>query len=148
MSFNLPPIIKLAERVRVLVENAVASWRRDHRHAHGEVLRQQAREAVKAAHYAWIDRAGRTARLQTLSDAIDELKMDLRLAQHIKLYRCFGQFEEVYRAARELGQQCGAMSKAQTRHQHSRGQSAAASRAAAARPDTEYPGRLHAEANR
>ncbi len=147
MSFDLPPVIKQAERVRAMAEVAVASWRRDHRHDHGSELRRQAKAVVKAAHLAWTDKARRALLLAVLSDAIDELKMDLRLAQQIKLYRSFGQFEEIMRATRDLGQQCGALRKRYPLQQHSTGQNAAASRAAAARPDTEYPGRL-AGANR
>lgn len=139
---DLPPFIQKAELVRAMAERAVASWSRANRHDHGGELRRQAKVVVGLAHRAWTDRVHRAQLLVQLSDAIDVLKADLRLGQHIRLFRSWGQFDEIMREARDLGNQCGALKRKHPLQEHSKGQNVPASRAGAARPDTEYPGRL------
>ncbi len=142
MSFDLPPIIKKAELVRAMAEAAVATWPRHHRYAHGGELRRQAKEVVRLAHKAWTDRGERPQHLTSLAAAVDDLKADLRLGQMIRVFRSFGQFDAIMVEAKDLGKQCGALKRRHPLQEHSKGQNAQASRAGAARPDTEYPGRL------
>jgi len=57
MSFALPPIVRLAERLLVEIEQAVRRFpSRYHRYAIGAVLRAQAMSVAKLAHRAWRDR--------------------------------------------------------------------------------------------
>lgn len=57
MSFSLPPIVKLAERLLVDIEQAVRSFARYHKYAIGADLRREAMKVVRYTHRAWRQRA-------------------------------------------------------------------------------------------
>ena len=143
MSFVLPPIVKLAERLLVDVEQAVRRFARYHKYTYGTKLREHALNIARLAHRASRDRAKRSTWIGRLVWLIDDFKLLLQLGQQIKAFASFGQFESFARVARELGKQAGGW----YRQQHPNGQNAASSGRTAATRDTEYPRRLGNEAS-
>ena len=73
MSFALPPIVKLAERLLLEIEQAVRSFPRHHKYTLGTDLRQQAMEVVRLCNRAWRDRARQGHWTERLVWAIDEI---------------------------------------------------------------------------
>jgi hypothetical protein len=107
MSFELPPIVKLAHRVRLDIEQAVRRFSRYHKYAIGADLRRQASEVLRIANHAWRDRENQLAHADRLSFAIDDLRFSAQLAKDDRAFASFGQFELIANALHELGQQCG-----------------------------------------
>jgi hypothetical protein len=106
-----PAIIKLSERVLVDIENAVRGFARINRYSVGEELRTQARAVVRSAKRAWWEKRKQLAHLARLVEAIDNLKIELQLAQQLHAFRSFGEFEAVAKLVGELGRQCGGWRK-------------------------------------
>ena len=119
MAFELPPVVKLAERVLVMIEQAVRRFPRYHRYAVGDDLRADARKVVRLAHRAWRDRARSVEWKSRLVFAVDDLKLTLQIAKEVHAYASFAQFEELARVAADLGRQVGGWAK-----QHPQAQSA------------------------
>lgn len=117
MNRAAPPIVMLAERVLVDIEQAVRQFPRYHKYASGAELRAQARELVRVAHRAWRDAAERGRWLEALVIAVDEFKLSMQIAQRIQAFSSFAQFEELARLVSDLGRQCGGWQK-----QHRKGQ--------------------------
>lgn len=132
MAFELPPIVKLAERLLLEIERAVRRFPRYHKYAHGTDLRQQAMKVAKLAHRAWRDRQRRSDWTSRLNFAIDDLKLSLQLCKQVEAFVSFEQFEAIARVAADLGKQCGGWQK----QQQSKGQNASARDARAQRPKT------------
>ncbi len=130
MSFELPPIVKLAERLTKEVELAVRSFPRYHKYALGTDIRRQAMHVARLAHRTWRDRAHQVEWTGRLSIAIDDLKLSLQIGKQIEAFRSFEQFEHLGRIANDLGRQCGGWLK----QQRSRGQNEPAPQAPAQRP--------------
>jgi len=107
MGYQLPEIVKAAERILVEVEKAVRAFPRYHKYAHGARLRDQAMAVAQAAHRAWRDRAHQVVAIERLSDAIDDMKISLQLGKQIEAFASFAQFEMLARLVSELGRQCG-----------------------------------------
>ena len=113
MSFELPPIVKCAERMLVEIEQAVRSFPRYHKYVIGTELRQQAMSVARSAHRAWRDREHQTEHTIQLARAIDDMKLTLQLGQQIKAFASFAQFEALARVLADLGRQCGGWQKQQ-----------------------------------
>ena len=128
MSFDLPPILKLAERLVVEIEQAVRSWPRYHKYTHGSTLRTQAIEVLQLANRAWRTRNQRSEWTGKLVWAVDDLKQSLQIGKHIKAFASFAQFEAIYQLAEELGKQCGAWHARQS-EKHPKSQNAGAQNA-------------------
>lgn len=107
MPLEAPPIVKLAERVLVEIEQAVRGFPRFHKYASGSELRDRARAVARTAHRAWRDRQNRAQWIADLSFAVDDLKLDLQVAQRVHAFRSFAQFEALARSITDLGRQCG-----------------------------------------
>jgi hypothetical protein len=107
MSFSLPPIVRLAERLLADIEQAVRQFHRYHKYALGADLRAAARTVAKLAHRAWRDRARIGEWTGKLVWAIDDLKLELQTGQRIKAFRSFAQFEALARLCADLGRQAG-----------------------------------------
>lgn len=107
MSFELPPIVRLAERLLVDIEEAVRRFPRYHKYTHGSELRRQAMEVARLTHRAWRDRRRQAEWLNELVWAIDDLKLNLQLGQRIQAFSSFAQFEHLARLVRDLGKQAG-----------------------------------------
>lgn len=115
MPFELPPIVKLAHRIRVELEQAVRGFSRYHKYSVGEDLRAQARDVVRVTNRAWRDRKRQIEYTTQLAFAIDELKLTAQLAKEVKAFASFPQFEMIAKLLNELGQQCGGWKKDQQR---------------------------------
>jgi hypothetical protein len=124
MSFTLPPIIALAERLCADIERAVSRFPRAHRYTFGDELRTQARNVMRLVNRAWRDKANQARWLEKLVWAVDNLKMELQIGQRLRAFTSLGQFEALARVAKELGKQTGGWN----RQQHPKGQSSAATR--------------------
>lgn len=93
MSFELPPLVKCAERVMLEIEQAVRGFPRYHKYTHGTRLRDQAMDVAQLSHRAWRDRRRQTEWTAKLIFAIDDLKLSLQLGAQIRAFGSFGQFE-------------------------------------------------------
>ena len=105
--FQLPPIVKAAERLLVDIENAVRSFPRYHRHQIGSDLRKQAMTVYKLANRARRDRAHQQRWVMQLVWAVDELRQYMQTAKLLYAFKGFNQFEELARQAHGLGAQAG-----------------------------------------
>lgn len=120
MPFTLPPAVKIAESLARDIEQAVAKFHRDYRHAFGAKLRERAWDVLSTANLAALRPARRAALLDALVDKVDDLKLSLQLGKQMRAFRSFEQFEALYREAAKLGQQVGGWHRKQ---QHPQGQS-------------------------
>src|SRR5215469_6001670 len=111
MGYQLPPIVKAAERLMGEIEIAVTRFPRAHKHRLGEDLRREAMEVAWHAHRAWRDRDRQDEHINELADAIDRLKLRMQLGQQVKAFASFAQFEMLARLAGDLGRQCGGWQK-------------------------------------
>ena len=130
MKQNLPPVIKLRERLLVDIELAVRRFARFHKYTFGSDLRTQAMNVTRLAYRAWNDREHRAAWIGSLVTAVDELKLSLQLGSKIKAFTSFGQFEVLARNALDLGRQVGGWKK----KQHPMGQNSSHRNAAECAP--------------
>ena len=130
MNFQLPPIVKAAERLVVEIEEAVRRFHRYHRYQVGTDLRTQAMAILDLAHRAWRDRAQQARWVEQLVWAIDQLQHRIQVAKLVKATTSFRQFEHLLRLVTELGRQAGGWRK---HLQHPKGQSAQDHRAVAQR---------------
>ncbi len=118
MSFQLPPIVKLAEQLLVDIEQAVRRFHKDFKHQIGAELRTQAMNIARIAHRAWRQPSRRVEWLTNMVEAVDDLKLTMQLGVRIKAFASFSQFEALARVLRELGRQVGGGHK----RQHPKGQ--------------------------
>jgi len=120
VSFQLPPIVKLAERLLLEIEQAVRRFARYHKYALGADLRAQAMHVCRLAQRAWRDAKRQAEWLAQLVWAVDDLKLTLQLGSRIKAFASFAQFEMLARLAADLGKQTGGWYK----QKHLKGQNA------------------------
>jgi len=107
MSVNLPPIVKLAERLMLEVERAVRAFPRYHKYSLGQELRQQCRDVVRLCYRAWRTRDQQNVLLPALVEGVDEIKLSLQLGSQLRAFRSFAEFEALLRVALDLGRQAG-----------------------------------------
>jgi hypothetical protein len=122
MTFALPPIVRIAERLLVEIEQAVRLFPRSHKYAIGADLRAQAMTVARLTHRAWRDKPKQYEWTQKLVVAVDDLKLSLQLGSRVHAFRSFAQFEAVARTQAELGRQVGGWFK----QQHPKSQNAGA----------------------
>ena len=99
MQHDLPDIAKAAARVRACIEESVGRFARKDRYSVGADLRNRAREVVRLSLLAWHEKQRRLLRVRELSAAIDELRIDLMLAQDTHAFRSDREVEAVGRLA-------------------------------------------------
>jgi hypothetical protein len=116
MSFSLPPIVKVAERLLVDIEQAVMRFSRAHKYVFGTDLRKAAMKVVKRAQRAWRNRDDQAGSIAKLVRAVDNLKIHLQLGMRIKAFRSFAQFEALARLASDLGRQAGGWQRQHQQH--------------------------------
>jgi hypothetical protein len=104
---GIPPIVKLAERLRRDIEVAVQRWARYHKFAHGTVLRTKAMALAELTLRAWRDRARQREHVQQLVYDIDAMKQALQHGSECRMFASFAQYEAIYRIALDLGRQAG-----------------------------------------
>ena len=109
--FQLPPIVKTAERLLVDIENAVRSFPQYHRNKIGGDLRTQAMKVYNLANRAWQDRAHQPRWVKQLKWEVDALKQYMQVAKLLHAFKSFRQFEALARVAHELGAQAGGWCK-------------------------------------
>lgn len=126
---DIPAIARTSQQVLVAINEAVHRFPRGHRYVVGSDLRRVAMAVRQHVERAWFAKSGRARHLQLLSDAIDELKLTLELAQDLRAFGSLGQFEAIMRSVVSLGQQCGGWRK----DSHSMGQIERGSQARAQR---------------
>jgi hypothetical protein len=117
---ELPEISKRAARVAVAIEEAVTRFALRHRHSAGQDLRQAARHVVRCTHLAWHDKQHKLQRVHELSKAVDDLKIEIQIADLVKAWGSVGQMEAVGELVRDFGRQVGGWLK----KLHSNGQNA------------------------
>jgi hypothetical protein len=105
--FQLPPIIKAAERLLVDIENAVRRFPRYHRYQVGADLRRRAMDAYRTAWRAWQDRKAQAHWVEQLVWIVDEIKQHLQIGKQLHAFVSFAQFEMLFRQAQGLGKQAG-----------------------------------------
>lgn len=124
MRDELPDIAKLAARVAAAIEEAVSRFARRHRYTAGSDLRNAARHVVRCTGRAWHERQRKLQRVHELSAAVDELKLELTIADLVKAWGSHREMEAIVRLVNDLGRQVGGWLKAL----HSKGQNAQAER--------------------
>lgn len=107
MAFNLPPAVKLAERLAADIEEAVTRFDRRHRYTFGKELRERAWTVLKTVDAAARDPDRRALLLKRACRGMDELKATMQLGQRLRQFVSFRQFEALFREASKLGQQVG-----------------------------------------
>ena len=124
--YQLPPIIKAAQRLLVDIEQFVRGFDRYHKYQIGTDLRRAASTVLQLASRAWRDHAHKRRWLGQLVWAVDELKQHMQTAKLIKAFRSFRHFEHLARQAEQLGAQVGGW----YRHASPQAQNAGGGRAA------------------
>ena len=124
MSGELPDIAKRAARVAAAIELAVTRFARKHRYAAGQDLRAKAREVVRRTHLAWHARQRKLQRVQELSTAVDDLKIEISIADLVHAWGSRAELEAVARLVHDLGGRVGGWLK----NLQPTGQNAAAAR--------------------
>jgi hypothetical protein len=105
---ELPAISKLAIRVACAIEDAVANrFAAKFRRNAGEDLRQAARNVVRCAEWAWRERNAKLEAVEALSRAVDDLKIEIRIADGVKAWGSIKEMEAVSRLVHDLGRQVG-----------------------------------------
>lgn len=107
MATELPDIARTADRMMVMVEQAVRTFPRYHKYAIGADIRRDAMKVFRCVDRAWHQADRRVLRLRELSFAVDDLRLTMQVAQRIEAFRSFGQFEAIAREVTSLGKQCG-----------------------------------------
>lgn len=126
MNPGLPTIAKHAARVAAAIEEAVTRFPRRHKYGLGADLRGNAVQVMRAVRKAWRERSRQLQRVHELSTAIDNLKDSMMLADAVKAFGSFAEFEAVARLVNDLGRQCGGWLKAlHSTGQNGQGQSLA-----------------------
>ena len=109
--FQLPPIVKAAERLLVDIEQAVRRFDRYHRYQIGADLRKHAAEVYRLANRAGRDVNQRHQLVPQLVWAVDEVKQTMQIAKLIHAFKSFRQFEALARQAEDVGKQAGGWRK-------------------------------------
>ena len=122
MTYELPPMLKLSERLLVEIEEAYPGLIRKYRYGFGDGLRQSALRVALLAKKTWNDRENREVRIKQLDDAVEDLKLRITTGGRLRAYSSRGQFENLARNVNELGRQVGGWTLKLS--QHSKGQNA------------------------
>ena len=107
MNANKAPIWRDAQRLLVLVEEAVRRFPRYHKYTLGSDLRRQALHICRLVNRAWRDQQGRLRHIEHLVMAVDEFKLLLQVGKEVRAFAGFGQFQQLVELAVALGRQSG-----------------------------------------
>lgn len=124
MSDQLPDIAKHAARVAAAIEQAVTRFPVRFRHNAGNDLRNASRHVVRCTQSAWYAKDRKPQKVRDLSEAVDNLKIEINIADLVKAWGSRGELEAISRLVRSLGKQVGGW----LNDLHSKGQNAAAAR--------------------
>jgi hypothetical protein len=112
MKGALPDIAKLAARTAASIEVAVSRFSRSHRYCAGADLRKAARHVVRCTAVAWREQQKKLQRVYELSRAIDDLKIEVQIADLVRAWGSKGELEANARLVNDLGRQVGGWIKA------------------------------------
>lgn len=90
-----------------MIEGAVTRFARAHRYGSGADLRAAAKAVVQSVRSAWRNPELRLERVRSVSEAIDTLKEELQLAQGVRAFGSFREFDAIAKEVDTLGRQCG-----------------------------------------
>ena len=107
MNTNNAPIWRDAQRLLVLVEEAVRRFPRYQKYTLGSDLRRQALHMCRLVNRAWRDQQGRLRHIEHLVMAVDEFKLLLQVGKEVRAFAGFGQFQQLVELAVALGRQSG-----------------------------------------
>lgn len=104
---QLPPILRLAERLALACELAVKGFERYHKYTLGTEIRQQAMQIWQLANKAWLYKQEQHKHLVSLAYVIDDIKLSLLLAKRLRVFASAAQFEAISLLIVDMGRQCG-----------------------------------------
>jgi len=107
METHNAPIWRDAQRLLVLVEEAVRCFPRYHKYALGSDLRRQALWIFQLINRAWRDPGKRKQHVEHLVLAVDDMKLLLQTGKEIQAFASFAQFQPLVELAVGLGKQSG-----------------------------------------
>lgn len=107
-----PKLVKDAQRLRAMIEEAFTRMARRHKYPTGTDIRAAAKTVVMTALRAWRDREQRLAHASALIEAVDVLVAELQLGKDVDAFSNFNEFEAISRLADEVGKQSGGWVKA------------------------------------
>ena len=89
------------------LEQSVRCFPRYHKYTLGSEIRGQAMNCMRLIQRAMHDKARQKEYVRSLVFAVDDLKLQLRLAKELNAFRDFGQFERAAQASVKVGKQAG-----------------------------------------
>jgi len=101
------PLWRDANRLLLLVEEAVHHFPRYHKYAIGGDLRRQAMLVCRLVARAFNDTGGRSRQVEFLVVAVDDLKIQIQLAKELHVFRHFKEFQAIAELAVMVGRQSG-----------------------------------------
>lgn len=108
MNTELPDIAKHAARVAAAIDDAVAKrFARAHRYGAGQDLRQAARNVARCCQVAYRAWDCKLEAIEVLSRAVDDLKMEIGIAELVGAWNSIKEMESVIRLVDELGGKVG-----------------------------------------
>jgi len=101
------PIWHDANRLLIVIEEAVRQFPRYHKYTLGADLRRQAMNVCRRIIRANSLRQGREQQLEQLVLAVEDLKVLLQLGKEVQAFASFKQFQEAAELAVAVGKQSG-----------------------------------------
>ena len=101
------PLWRDANRLLLLIEDAVRQFPRYHKYTLGSDLRRQAMNICRLIARAVHDREGRAQHLKRLVFTIDDVKVLIQLGKELKAFQNFKSFQIAAELAVDLGRQSG-----------------------------------------
>jgi len=101
------PLWRDANRLLLLIEDAVRGFPRYHKYTLGSDLRKQAMNIVRLIARAVHDREGRAQHIKRLVFSIDDMKVLIQLGKEVKAFQNFKVFQVAAEIAVALGRQSG-----------------------------------------
>jgi hypothetical protein len=95
------------ESLLVQLEQSVRCFPRYHKYTLGSEIRGQAMNCMRLIQRAMHDKARQKEYVRSLVFAVDDLKLQLRLAKELNAFRDFGQFERAAQGSVKVGKQAG-----------------------------------------
>jgi hypothetical protein len=101
------PLWRDANRLLLLVEQAVRHFPRYHKYTLGSDLRRQVMRLCRLIVRACNTPEQRLRYVQQLVDSVDDFKVQIQLAKELKVFRRFTEFQAIAELAVSLGKQSG-----------------------------------------
>lgn len=115
MTNQLPPIVRLAERLVYECEMAVKQFDRYHKYTLGTEIRHTMMTIWQNTQKAWLYKHEQLYWLEQTIHAIDDSKLYLQLAKKLKCFASVAQFNQIIILITDLGKQCGGWLKASSK---------------------------------